>query len=65
MKVGDKVKCHVQGSWVDGLVGTILALNVTSSDEIHGHQLQMHCGVTVVEPEALEELCFVTTQQLR
>jgi hypothetical protein len=48
-RVGDKVVCHVPGSWVDGRTATIEALSVTSSDGIHGHYLKVPgIGVTVV-----------------
>lgn len=48
LQIGDRVRCDCSGSWVDGLVGRILKLNVVSSDNIHGHLLQMESGVTVV-----------------
>lgn len=50
IKVGDRVKCKEPGSWVDGREGVVLRLNVTSSDNIEGHLLQMAEGVTVVPP---------------
>jgi len=53
-KIGDKVRCKVPGSWVDGKVGEIIHLDVTSSDGIHGYLLQMDGSQTVVPPEELE-----------
>jgi len=56
-KIGDRVRMHEEGSWVDGREGTIGALDVTSSDGIHGHRIDVpgH-GYTIVEPEFLELL---------
>jgi len=63
MKVGDRVRCHVPGSWLDNRVGHILKLNVVSSDEIEGHHLQILDedgikpeAVSVVPPFELERL---------
>jgi len=53
MEVGDRVICHLPGSWVDGRTMTILRLNVVSCDNIYGHLLQAECGVTVVPPHCL------------
>lgn len=53
-RVGDRVRCDWPGSWVDGKVGTITALNVVSSDNIRGHQLKMADGVTIIAPACLE-----------
>lgn len=52
--IGQSVKCHEPGSWVDGKVGVIKRLNTKSSDGIFGHLLQMDCGVTVLPPHCLE-----------
>jgi len=54
IKIGSVVKCHLPGSWVDGLTFTVEALNVTASDGVFGHRLRGNGGVTVVEPEFLE-----------
>jgi hypothetical protein len=54
-KVGDKVRCHVPDSWVDGKTGTIIELNVSRSGD-EGHCLQMEGGITIVSPEELELL---------
>jgi hypothetical protein len=54
LRVGDRVRCVCPGSWTDGKIGTILDLNVTSSDGVFGHRLQMAEGITVVEMELLE-----------
>lgn len=55
MNKGDKVTMRVPGSWIDGRAGTILALNVTSSDEIFGHLIEVpNHGRTVVPEDQLE-----------
>ncbi len=47
--IGERVRMTNPGSWVDGRVGTIEALNVVSSDQIHGHQIKVKgVGITVV-----------------
>jgi hypothetical protein len=52
---GDRVTCRSPGSWVDGMTGTVERLDVTSSDEIRGHQVRiLGHGVTVLPPEELE-----------
>lgn len=53
-KVGDRVKCSLPGSWTDGKIGIVIRLNVTSSDGVHGHQLQMANSITVIEPQHLQ-----------
>ena len=56
MNIGDTVVCHVPGSWVDGKTATILKLDIISSEEIEGHQLQVgHEGVTVVPEFQLQK----------
>lgn len=55
-RVGDRVRCHSPGSWVDGKEGTVAALDVLSSDDIRGHQIQMPNGYTVVEPSCLARI---------
>ena len=52
-QVGDIVVCDCPGSWTHGKTGTIVRLNVVSSDEIRGHQLQMDGCQTIVQPENL------------
>jgi hypothetical protein len=52
MLVGDRVRCHVPGSWLDNRVGRILKLNTVSSDEIEGHELQIF-SEDESRPEAL------------
>lgn len=54
MNAGDRVRCHLPGSWVDGREGTILRMNTVSSDNIYGHLLQMDGGITVVPERELE-----------
>lgn len=36
-RVGDRVACHVPGSWVDDRAGVIEALDVEASDGVRGH----------------------------
>lgn len=55
-QVGDIVRCNSPGSWTHGRVMTVTKLNVTSSDEIHGHRLQAPEGVTVLPPHQLQNL---------
>ena len=54
--IGDRVICHLPGSWVDGKHAVIKAINVTSSDGVFGHYLAVepNGGMTIVEPECLE-----------
>lgn len=55
--VGDLVVCRSPGSWVDGLRGRVQKLNVTSSDEITGHQVQIPGrGVVVLDPAEMERV---------
>lgn len=56
LRRGDKVCCHLPGSWVDGQEGEIIATDATSSDGIRGYALQMKEGVTVVEACYLERV---------
>ena len=54
LTLGDRVLCQCAGSWVDRKVGTITALDVTSTDGIHGHAIQIDGhGWTVVDPAEL------------
>lgn len=53
-KVGDKVRCTSQGSWIDGQVATVLETDVWGGDEVNGHLLQLNGGRAVVEPECME-----------
>lgn len=54
IKIGDKVRCNVPGSWCDGKTGIVQRLNVMSSDRIKGHQLKMPDCVTIIEPHCLK-----------
>lgn len=50
IKVGDRVKCHNPGSWVDGQTMSVVRLHVHSSDGITGLLLQAKECQTIVEP---------------
>lgn len=55
--VGELVSMRDPGSWVDGRLGTITALNVQSPDDICGHRIHVDgVGVTVVPPHCLEHI---------
>ncbi len=50
--VGDRLKCNSPGSWVHGRIGTVLAVDVESSDGIRGYSLAIDGanGYTVLSP---------------
>lgn len=53
-KVGDRVRCSLPGSWLDGREATITELNVTASDGVTGHGLKIEgVGVSVTDPSNL------------
>jgi hypothetical protein len=53
--VGDRIRCDLPGSWVDGRVMIVTALGVRSSDDIEGHALRDEglAGFTVLGPDRL------------